>query len=82
MYLCNWYKFDRIRVFFEPLRIYTAGYIPFENYHCTISDTALSADDNCSFTVLIKDMESITSDWDKSSFLEIIKTYYFASVVA
>ena len=70
--LCNWYKytsFDKIKVFFEPLSIYTAGYITFENYHCTVSDTALSADDTCSFTVLIKDMENVATDWDKSFFL-------------
>ena len=70
--LCNWYtfvSFDRVRVFFEPLRMYTAGYIPFENYHCTVSDTALSADDNFSFTILIKDMENVASDWDKSFFV-------------
>ena len=71
--LCNWYKymsFDKTKVFFEPLSMYTAGYIPFENYHCTVSDTALSADDNCSFTVLIKDMENVATDWNKSFFVE------------
>ena len=27
-------------------------------------------DDNCSFTVLIKDMENVATDWNKSFFVQ------------
>ena len=65
-------SFDRVRVGLFLLKITIAP----------VSDKALSADDNCSFTVLIKTWKTLLLIGTILSMLGIIKTYYFASVVA